>query len=163
MGQYAAEVVFAYPIGLIAVFVWAFALSALSHPLVGSALDKSWLSRALGPPSLAGFWLTAAVIAWLVFRRARSRPTSVFAAGRAGEWVWVLGAVYIVAAFFTYAPIGKGWVHDALFELFAATDDIGNFATAPFYMGIACSLTRHFLRLREERLQRLGAAAVLGL
>jgi hypothetical protein len=65
--------------------------------------------------------------------------------------VWVAGAAYIVLGFLTYLPVSHDWARAAFYELFVNADDIGNLATAPFYMGIAYSLTRRLLRARTEK------------
>jgi hypothetical protein len=148
--QYLTECLIAYPIAGLATFAWALALNLLPSSPMGALLDRQ-LSHLLGTPVLAAFWLTAAAAALAVGWCARRSPQSLFRASRAGEWVWVAGAVYIVVGFLTYLPVSHHWVRAALYELFVSTYDIGNMATAPFYMGIVYSLTRHLLRVRAEK------------
>lgn len=140
----------AYPAAVVAAFLWGLALNLLPTAFLNAPV-VSQVGNFLGTPALAGFWLTAAAAAVAVAWRAWRSPQSLFHASRAGEWVWVVGTVYIVFGFLTYLPVSHHWVRTALYELFASSDDIGNLATAPFYMGIAYSLTRHLLRVRAER------------
>jgi hypothetical protein len=158
--QYLAECGLAYPVGILATFPIAIAVGSCLNRLFPRWADD--LGLFFASPGLAWFWLTAACVAWLVHLRARSNSHSILACSRAGEWVWVAGVVYIIWGFFSYLPIGHGWARDAICELFASHDDIGNLATAPFYMGIAYSLTRHILRVRREKREarlRTGAPA----
>lgn len=147
--QFLCESGLAYPIALIIAIPFE---AAIVYPLDWASHDR--LSRELlfllTSPVLAMFWINSALVGYLASRRARLRATSLFAASRAGEWVWVVGAVYFVLGFLTYIPIGHGWARDALYELFVNSDDIGNLVTAPFLMGIAYSLTRYILRRRFE-------------
>lgn len=153
LGQYLTECMIAYPATIAVTFVWALGANLLPSGLKESLLNghNSQLNHFFGTPVLAVFWITAAAAALLVAWRARLLPKSLFRASHAGEWVWVVGAVYIVIAFFSYLPVSHHWARTALYELFASTDDIGNLATAPFYMGIAYSLTRHLLRVRSGK------------
>jgi hypothetical protein len=148
--QYLVECLIAYPVAVVAAFLWGLALNLLPSALLNVPLIRQ-VGNFLWTPVLAGFWITAAVAAAIAAWCARRNRQNLLRATRAGEWVWVVGAVYIVLGFFTYLPIGHHWVRTALYELFASTDDIGNLATAPFYMGIAYSLTRHFLRVHAEK------------
>lgn len=149
--QYLNECLVAYPGAVVATFLWTLGLSLLPSSLLNHSIDSHPGSFFFGTPVLASFWATAAVGALLSSWRERRVPRGLFGASRAGEWVWVVGAVYIVFGFLTYLPVSHHWARTALYELFVNTDDIGNLATAPFYMGIAYSLTRHVLRVRAER------------
>lgn len=150
LAQYLVECLIAYPGALVAAFLWGLALNLLPGALLDAPL-VSQVGNFLWTPVLAGFWITAAVVALIVVWRARTSSRSLLRASRAGEWVWVAGAVYLLLAFLSYLPVSHHWARTALYELFASTNDIGNLATAPFYMGVAYSLTRHLLRVRSER------------
>lgn len=137
------------------------AASALAFPLEAAIIvPADWILNVraspallffLTAPILGAFWLSAGLMAVVVHWRSHAAPGGLFGASRAGEWVWVAGAVYIVVGILTYLPVSHHWARTALYELFVNSDDIGNLATAPFYMGIAYSLTRHLLRVRTER------------
>lgn len=154
--QFLAESGLAYAVALAAALPVE---AAIVYPIdwVTHGRISRQLLFALTSPVLAEFWITAAVAAAIVAWRAQRSPESLFRASRAGEWVWVAGAVYIVFCFLSYLPVSHHWARAALYELFANTDDIGNLPTAPFYMGIAYSLTRRLLRMRAG-----GRTAVVG-
>lgn len=148
--RFLAESVLAYVGG----FFLAFPLNAtvfIALDWISGGSTHRWLNFILYAPVLAAFWGASVVMSAFACLLASRKSNGGEERFPAGEWVWLIGAVVILFAFFSERSLGQNWQRQAVYDLFVNHDEIGNLATAPFYMGIAYSLTSSLLRRRAKR------------